>query len=202
MSLRRLLPGFAVFALLSAAGVANILLLQPQAGLRPPPARAPEPMRAVPAATVADAGTSTPAAIARELETKGYLASGSETRGGDILKAAILAYEHDHGLPLSAEASESLLRALILGGEAAPQRAVSALSPTAQQFMEQVAATLAQLGYRGDGGGADGIADLPARVRQFERAHRLPETGRISAPMYAALAKVSASRATRQKAPS
>lgn len=122
------------------------------------------------------------------LAARGYEPGVADGNAGPITRAAILAFEHDHGLPATAEASETVLAALraprrrAAGGARwqQPTEAASGLVKTVQQHL--IAA-----GYlRGQ---ATGVPDAPtiAAIRTFESAQQLAPTGRISAPLMARL---------------
>ena len=108
-----------------------------------------------------------------------------------VTRAAIMAYEHDNGLPLSGAADEALLKAVVLGGAhaGAGPPAVAAPGPHAAQVTRTVQQWLAGLGY--SPGPADGrFREETARaVRAFEIDQRMPATGRISGPLVARLAR-------------
>ena len=57
-------------------------------------------------------------AIQRELQARGYEAGAADGVSGLVTRAAIMAYEHDNGLPLSGAADEALLKVVLLGGDA------------------------------------------------------------------------------------
>jgi Putative peptidoglycan binding domain len=61
-------------------------------------------------------------AIQRELMARGYETGGQDGVTGLVTRAAILAFEHDHGLALSAEPTDDLLRAIVLGAPPVPAR--------------------------------------------------------------------------------
>ena len=58
----------------------------------------------------ADENSETIRAIQRELRQRGYGAWSSDGVMRPVTRAAIMAYEHDQGLPLTGEASEALLK--------------------------------------------------------------------------------------------
>ncbi len=51
----------------------------------------------------------------RELQIRGYETGARDGVAGVMTRGAIMAYEHDHGLPLTARPSQELLKAIILG---------------------------------------------------------------------------------------
>lgn len=133
-----------------------------------------------------------PAALVRDVQNalaaRGYEPGAADGNAGPITRAAILAFEHDYGLPATAEASEPLLAALRAPGRRMingarwqrPTEAASGLVRTVQQHL--IAA-----GYLK--GQATGVPDAPtiAAIRAFETTQQLAPTGRISAPLMARL---------------
>ena len=79
--------------------------------------------------------------IQRELNARGYDAGQPDGVAGLMTRAAIMAYEHDYGLPLTAGATQDLLSRIVLGSSApspwscgaprAPSRAPRRRSPRA-----------------------------------------------------------------------
>ncbi len=199
------------FPLLCAGVALNLFLLQPRAGRLATVAvitpreggpqdaaaatklAAPLPPVAQPAAPVSTADTVR--AIRRELHAQGYEAGAPDGTPDIILKAAILAYEYDHGLALTAEPSEQLLKAILLNGPstggASARRAArtTTVGPGAAQLIRHVQEALARLGYitaKPDGRWSE---DLAHAIRDFEIDQNLPETGRISGQLVARLAR-------------
>lgn len=133
-----------------------------------------------------------PAALVRDVQNalavRGYEPGAADGDAGPITRAAILAFEHDHGFPATAEASEALLAALrapgrrVAGGARwqRPTEAATGLVRTVQQHL--IAA-----GYLK--GQPTGVPDTQtiAAIRAFETSRQLAPTGRISAPLMARL---------------
>lgn len=120
------------------------------------------------------------------LAARGYEPGVADGNAGPITRAAILAFEHDHGLPATAEPSETLLAALRTPGRrvasgARWQRPTEA----ARDVVRTVQQHLIAGGYLK--GQPTGVPDAPtiAAIRAFETAQRLALTGRISAPLMA-----------------
>jgi peptidoglycan hydrolase-like protein with peptidoglycan-binding domain len=128
-------------------------------------------------------------AIQRELSARGFGPVPNDGNLGLVTRAAIIAYEQDHRLPLTAAASEDLLHRLVLGTPAATAAAgeegsaVQAASPEAEAVIASVQRSLAQLGYRP--GGADGrLGEETARaIHDFEVDRGMVPKGRISAEL-------------------
>lgn len=212
----------AVFVALSGAFAVNIFLLQPAgmgsrgnvAGAAPgspgignrPPAAAWSLQLASRGETQAINAGSQPAsgdsieltrAVQRELKAKGYESGAVDGVAGLVTRAAIMAYEADHGLALTAEPRQALLQHIILGGAmggqgGAPQSS-SGLGPEAQAVVRTVQGSLSKLGFAP--GAADGrLSEETIRaIRRFESAQGMKETGRISGPLAAKLAGLAGS---------
>lgn len=158
-----------------------------QAGVRTASAIKPEVM----SADAADHGD-TVRAVQRELHHRGYLSGTHDGVAGLVTRAAIMAYEHDNGLPLTAEPSEELLKRILLGAAASPPPAATSKDKRGQPEMitRTVQQTLSGLGY--NTGKADGRLgeDTQRAIRDFESDNAMPETGRVSGHLVARLAKL------------
>lgn len=131
-----------------------------------------------------------PAVFVREVQAalaaRGYQPGPADGNAGPMTRAAILAFEHDHGLAATAEAGDAVLSALrgaarpVPGGARwqKPTEAASSLVRAVQQH-------LIASGYLK--GHPSGLPDAPtiAAIRAFETAHQLAPTGRVSAPLMA-----------------
>lgn len=129
-------------------------------------------------------------AVQRELNLRGYEVGTPDGRRGLVTEAGIMAFEHDHGLPLTAEATEALLKEILLGGSQGEshRRPPQVRSVTAEQLIRKVQKQLAGAGYQ-PGKPSGRIDDDTTRaIREFEADQRLPETGRISSQLVARLA--------------
>ncbi len=135
--------------------------------------------------------------IQSELTTRGYAPGPVDGGAGMLTRAAILAFEHDHGLPASAEATETMLAAL---RKAAPTRrpAVGAnwRSPTqaATALVKSVQQQLIAAGHLTGAPSGQLDARTIAAIRSFETANDMMQTGRISAPLVAKLQRAGSSR--------
>lgn len=134
-------------------------------------------------------------AVQRELVRKGYDTGTQDGVPGLMTRAAIMAFEWDHGLALSAEPSEALLQAVLLdhrppgmAGAGAQQR-----SRQAVQIIRTIQQSLVALGYLQ--GSVDGhLGEVTRRaIREFEMDNGLVPSGRISSPLFAKLARAAAS---------
>jgi peptidoglycan hydrolase-like protein with peptidoglycan-binding domain len=212
----------AAFAALSGAFVINIFLLQPAGvgsrenviGAAPSPGignRAPAAAWSLQLASrgetqainaglePASGGDSIELtrAVQRELKAKGYETGAVDGVAGLVTRAAIMAYEADHGLALTAEPRQALLQHIILGaamgGQGSAPQGSAGPGPEAQAVVRTVQGSLAKLGFAP--GAADGrLSDETIRaIRKFETAQGMKETGRISGPLAAKLAGLAGS---------
>ena len=132
--------------------------------------------------------------VQQELSRRGYDPGSSDGVPGLVTRAAVMAYEHDQGLPLTAEPSPEVL-AHLRHGTSAPGAAIGLQAGTAQpashaeQVIRTVQTALGQLGYlvaEPDGF----VSDQTIRaIREFEMDSGLVPTGRISGSLVARLAK-------------
>ena len=159
---------------------------------------APDLAKIDPAPVVPDdaADAETVRAIQRELKLRGYGPLGSDGGMGLPTRAAIMAFEHDQGLALSGEASERLLKRLLLGA-AEPAGAEGAgagkvRSGHAEQVIRSVQQWLAALGYLP--GRIDGrLGEETVRaIRDFEMDKGLVPRGRVSAELVVRLSEAAA----------
>lgn len=204
----RLQMGLLSFAVMSGAVLVNVFYLQPVSGARGarveigpmPEARAAvmRPVKDERAAPVAAVQTGQTAevtrAIQRELQSRGYTTGTDEGVVSLVTRAAIMAYEFDHGLALTAEPSEDLLRNIVLGAAVADGPSIGPLKvgPYAEQVIRTTQQSLAGLNYRQiKVDGFVGEATVTT-IRQFEREHGMLETGRISGELVATVAKLAA----------
>jgi peptidoglycan hydrolase-like protein with peptidoglycan-binding domain len=131
--------------------------------------------------------------IQRELNARGYEAGQPDGVAGLVTRAAIMAYEHDYGLALTATPGQDLLSRIVLGSSvpSAPRGAADKIGAgEAESVALMVEQQLASLGYTP--GKADGkLNEQTARaIREFETDQKLAQTGRISGPLVSRLLKV------------
>lgn len=137
--------------------------------------------------------------VQTELTRRGYEPGSTDGMAGLVTRAAVMAYEHDQGLPLTAEPSPEVL-AHLRHGTSAPGAAIGlqpgASQPTshAEQVIRAVQEALGQLGYLA--AEPDGfVSDQTIRaIREFEMDSGLVPTGRISGPLVARLARQTAGK--------
>jgi peptidoglycan hydrolase-like protein with peptidoglycan-binding domain len=156
----------------------------PQGKTGPAPAKTPDPN-----------SVETTRAVQRELRARGYETGSTDGVSGLMTRAAIMAYEHDSGLPLTGEASEDILKHILLGASFGERAARAGTAhdrkPNAEAVIRTVQQALADLGY--NPGKADGQlrSETQQAIREFEKNSGLPVTGRISGVLVARLAKTS-----------
>jgi peptidoglycan hydrolase-like protein with peptidoglycan-binding domain len=175
-----------------AAPPAGVTVAAPALDLRP----------ALPAATpLAQAGVTTGSvsepdlvrAIQRELQVLGYAAGGVDGVAGLTTRAAIMAFEWDEGLPLTAEPGQKTLQTLLLGsgrGGAAGASAAVPPAPDAAQVIRSVQQGLAALGVGNLRVTGTLTAETQRSIRLFEVREGLPETGRVSGSLAARIVRL------------
>jgi peptidoglycan hydrolase-like protein with peptidoglycan-binding domain len=122
-------------------------------------------------------------AVQEELNRQGYGPVETDGVMRRPTRAAIMAFEQDHRLGLTGEASQDLLKQMVFG---TPQsvgaaRLSEVRSPHAEAIVKHVQQALLARGYRP--GAADGrlTAETVAALRTFETDQGLVPRGRISA---------------------
>jgi peptidoglycan hydrolase-like protein with peptidoglycan-binding domain len=131
-------------------------------------------------------------AVQRELQIRGYETGARDGVAGVMTRGAILAYEHDHGLPLTARPSQELLKAIVLGeGGKASGKSAKAETAEAQDVIRSVQRSLAKLGYKAGSANGRLTPETARAIRAFEGDQALPETGRVSGPLISRLARLS-----------
>ena len=146
-----------------------------------------------PAIAVAGNPTDVTRAVQRELQIRGYETGARDGVAGLMTRGAILAFEYDHGLPLTARPSQGLLKSILLGDGrmTSGKRIVGTESAQAQDVIRSVQRSLARLGYRPGPANGKLTADTARAIRAFEIDQTLPESGRVSGPLIARLARLS-----------
>jgi peptidoglycan hydrolase-like protein with peptidoglycan-binding domain len=215
MQPRRMRIVIGAFAFLSVAALVNLLALQPQGRLVgatgqkasaealvfaaaaapvPQPATTPSPSRMTPPAAVSlpAAGADIVRAMQRELSQRGYDTGSNDGVPGLVTRAAVLAYEWDHNLPLTAEPSGTLLQRVMAGTPSGPAGTSTPQprTPEAEQVIRTVQQSLVRAGYttaRPDGRLGE---DTLRAIHDFEVEQGLPETGRVSGQLVARLARL------------
>jgi peptidoglycan hydrolase-like protein with peptidoglycan-binding domain len=131
-------------------------------------------------------------AVQRELQIRGYETGARDGVAGVMTRGAILAFEHDQGLPLTARPSQELLKAIILG-EGGKRGAKSAKPETAEALdvIRSVQRSLLKLGYKAGIANGRMTPETTRAIRAFEGDQALAETGRVSGPLISRLARLS-----------
>ena len=135
-------------------------------------------------------------AVQKDLLDRGYEPGTPDGLPGLVTRAAIMAYEHDQGLPVTGEATADLLSHLQRGPAANVAAHVgtrrSAKAPQAEQLTRSVQQSLSMLGYFA--GTIDGRSgeETTRAIREYEMDAGLVPTGRISAPLLVKLARSTA----------
>jgi peptidoglycan hydrolase-like protein with peptidoglycan-binding domain len=202
---RLLRLGLAAFTVLTGALVANLFLLQPTnervaanaeraapfTMAQPASEMSPGPVQQAERAEGDSIGLVR--AVQRELAGRGYEPGSADGVAGLVTRAAIMAYEWDHGMALSGEPSEELLRRVLLGSselETASLPGSGAIGPRAEQVIRTVQQSLLNLGLK-PGAVTGRMSDETVRaIRDFEAKQGLPVTGRISGPLVARMARL------------
>ncbi len=133
-------------------------------------------------------------AVQRELHVLGYDAGTPDGVTGLTTRAAIMAFEWDHGQPLTAEPSQQILQALLMGnstsgGTAGAARDV-APSPEAAQVIRAVQQGLTKLGVGDVKVTGTLTPETQQAIRLFEVRESLAETGRISGSLAARILRL------------
>lgn len=136
--------------------------------------------------------TETVRAIQNNLKAAGYEPGQVDGEASLITRAAILAFEYDHGLPLQAEVSRSVLEQLVFAsaGQVRERGSSRIVGERAAQIMKMVHRELRRLGY--DPGVEDVLTGAAGKraIRDFEVDQNLPATGRISGRLVARLLRL------------
>ena len=110
--------------------------------------------------------------------------------------AAIMAYQHDHDLPVTGLASSQLLKNMILGGSVGGSSGSELVSPPEEMtlLVRMIQKTLADLDYKP--GPIDGLLGNATRsaIKKFERDRKLTVSGRISGQLLQELRKANGGR--------
>jgi peptidoglycan hydrolase-like protein with peptidoglycan-binding domain len=120
--------------------------------------------------------------IQRELGERGYFSGKQDGVLTKDCRVAILAYEFDENMPLTGEASEAVLKALIFaraaGNTAGP--GADKRFEHRKELIEQVQQMLAQYGYTS--GPVNGVLDAETRdaIKRFESDRHLEAAGHLS----------------------
>lgn len=146
----------------------------------------------LPDAPDAEGDATTISAVQRELNARGYGPLATDGVPGLATRAAILAFEFDHNLSFAAEATDAILKRLLLGSSSNNEPAEPAgrvKTARAEALIRTVQQSLVSLGY--DIGRVDGRfgEETQRAIKSFEIDEGLASKGRISAEVFARLAR-------------
>jgi len=138
------------------------------------------------------------ATIQRELQTRGYEPGVPDGVAGAVTRGAIMAWEFDHGLSLTGEPTDAIMKAIVLGVSAPATAQIAAQYQALPKdkrartefLVRTVQSSLSALGY--NAGKATGRIneDTERSIREFEVDQNLPQSGRISGPLVARLTRL------------
>jgi peptidoglycan hydrolase-like protein with peptidoglycan-binding domain len=137
-------------------------------------------------------------AIQRELNQKGYEAGSDDGVLNLISRAAIMAFEHDQGLRLTAEPSDELLRILVLGQAdglrpaGKPVQHGQEQRAQVDQIIRTVQQSLGAIGYHPARADGRTSPEMERAIREFEMDQGLPPSGRVSGALMQRLLRVAA----------
>ena len=135
--------------------------------------------------------------VQMELVRRGYEPGTTDGTAGLVTRAAVMAYEHDQGLPLTADPSPEVL-AHLRHGTSAPGAAIgleaggNSRKGHAEQVIRSVQQALGKLGYLGSPPDGFTSEETVRAIREFEMDCGLVPSGRISGPLVAKLTKQAA----------
>lgn len=138
------------------------------------------------------------ASIQRELQARGYEPGTPDGVAGAVTRAAIMAWEHDHGLSPTGEPTEAVMKAIVLGISSQSAGLITAQwqalpkdkRARPEQMLRTVQQQLSGLGYNLGKVTGRMNEDTERAIREFETDQNLAPSGRISGPLVARLAKL------------
>jgi peptidoglycan hydrolase-like protein with peptidoglycan-binding domain len=155
----------------------------------------------LPLPSVVDADANAVTAIQKALVDGGFGPLVVNGAAGPLTRAAIMGYEYEHGLALTGEASEHLLKRLrgevdLKAKREPDQRRI--VTQEAEQVVLIVQKSLQMLGH--GAGRIDGrlTADTEAAIKAFEADLKLNPSGRITADLFSRLARAVGARSSAQ----
>jgi peptidoglycan hydrolase-like protein with peptidoglycan-binding domain len=130
-------------------------------------------------------------AIQRELQIRGYETGARDGVVGSMTRGAIMAFEHDNGLPLTGQASDTLLKAIILGEGGKPgAKTPKPQTADARDMIRSVQRSLSKLGYKPGAASGNMTPETVRAIRAFEGDQALPVSGRVSGPLISRLERL------------
>lgn len=134
-----------------------------------------------PAPAAADFDVDVVRAVQRELAHRGYEPGPADGLVHPVTRAAVMAYEHDHGLPLTGQPTEALLKAILFGLPAAPGAgSPQEPHPEAREIIRSVQDSLKSLGYPIKSADGRMGPETVRAIREFESRNGLTPSGRVS----------------------
>ncbi len=129
------------------------------------------------------------AGIQRELASHGYDPGKVNGKAGIVTRAAILAYQFDQRLALTAEPSPELLRQIVMGLAGTPGAATEPAGDKATRIIAGAQRLLTRLGYKP--GPIDGQLNDATRkaLKRFETDSGFVPKGRVSGEVISELAR-------------
>ncbi len=136
----------------------------------------------------------TVAAVQRELATHGYDPGKVNGKAGIVTRAAILAFQFDQHMALTAEPSPELLRQIVMGMAGPSDSANEPAGDKASRIIAGAQRLLTRLGYKP--GAVDGQLNDATRkaLKKFETDSGFVPKGRVSGEVIAELARQSHAR--------
>lgn len=120
-------------------------------------------------------------AIQRELAQLGYEPGPADGLVHPVTRAAVMAYEHDHGLPLTGQPTEALLKAILFGVPSTPAAgSPREPHPEAREIIRSVQGSLKSLGYPIRSVDGRMGPETVRAIREFESRNGLTPSGRVS----------------------
>jgi peptidoglycan hydrolase-like protein with peptidoglycan-binding domain len=147
-------------------------------------------------------------AIQRELQARGYEPGIPDGVAGAVTRAAIMAWEFDHGLGITGEPTEAIMKSIVLGVSAPASAQITTQYQALPKdkrartefLVRTVQSSLSALGYNAGKVTGRVNEDTERSIREFEVDQNLPQSGRISGPLVARLARLTgAGRAAVQR---
>lgn len=157
----------------------------------------------LPGADPAEARRARVKSIQSELAKRGYEPGVADGTVRLVTRAAVMAYEHDQGLPISADPSPELL-AHLRHGTSAPGAAIGLDgTPTpgggeAEGVVRSVQQSLHALGYFASQPDGQASEETIRAIREFEMDGGLVPTGRISGQLVARISRQVAAQPARR----
>lgn len=188
----------------SSNGLPVVINAQPNISAPPTPSGRTAGKPAVGETAPAAAGGETPeitASIQRELQARGYEPGTPDGVAGAVTRAAIMAWESDQGLAITGEPTEAVMKAIVLGVSKPVAAQITAQYQAlpkekrarAEQLLRTVQQSLSALGYNLGKVTGRMNEDTERAIREFETDQAMVQSGRISGPLVARLARLTAS---------